>query len=414
MSAWMVIARREFVERVRTKWFLIATILGPIGMVAAIVLPALLGRGAADRVRVRVVDGSGQVAAPLVAAFTAAGWQAEEVPATTPEAELRAQIADDRIDGYLTLPADVLARGEAVYRGDNASSPEVGLRLQLIVSRVVQGVRGAQAGLTAPQIAAVLMPVVVRAEHTTGTQEASSGTAAMLVGYAVMLILYMAIVLYGVNVMRSVVQEKTSRVVELMVAVTRPRALMAGKIVGVGAVGLVQIGVWLGMAVLTLRFRTELLGALGVDGGGGFAVPPLAAPEITIVLAYFVFGYFFYAAVFAALGAMVSSEQEAQQAATPVSLLLVVPLVCVNMITADPRGGAAELLTLVPLSSPLLMPMRYLLGGAGPGQLALSLGLLVAATLLVTALSARIYRIGILMYGKRPSLRELWRWLRHA
>jgi ABC-2 type transport system permease protein len=236
----------------------------------------------------------------------------------------------------------------------------------------------------------------------------------MLVGYAVMLILYMAIVLYGVNVMRSVVQEKTTRVIELLVAVARPRALMLGKIFGVGAVGLVQIGVWLAMAVLTLQFREQLLGALGVGGAGGVSVPPLRAAEIALVLGYFVAGYFFYASIFAALGAMVSSEQEAQQAATPVSLLLIVPLVCVSLITADPRGEAAQWLTMIPLSAPLLMPMRYLLGGASGAEVALSMGLLVLSTGLVVVLAARIYRVGILMYGKRPTLRELLRWMRRG
>lgn len=414
---WLVIARREFLERVRTKWFIIGTILGPIGMVASIIIPALLGRVGTEHVRVAVVDRSHAVGldAALVAGFTAVGWQAEVVPPDTAPDALLARVAAQQIDGYVDVPPDALDAGTTVYRGGNGSSPVVAATVDQVVGMAVMGVRATQAGLTAAQAKRLFAPVQVSTEQNNGEAAGASGTAAMIVGYAVMMILYMAIVLYGVNVMRSVVQEKTSRVVELLVAVAKPRALMIGKIVGVGAVGLVQIGVWLGMAVLTLHFRAELLGALGLgSGGGASSVPPLHALEIVIILAYFLAGYFFYAAVFAALGAMVSSEQEAQQAATPVSLLLIVPLVSVSLITADPRGGAAQLLTMVPLSSPLLMPMRFLLGGASLGEVLLSLGLLLLATALVAMLAARIYRVGILMYGKRPTVRELLRWMRKA
>jgi ABC-2 type transport system permease protein len=215
------------------------------------------------------------------------------------------------------------------------------------------------------------------------------------------------------NVMRSVVQEKTSRVVELMVAAAKPRALMAGKIIGVGAVGLLQLAIWLGMAYLTIQYREHVLGVFGVEGSGGFAIPPLRPSEIAIALAYFLFGYFFYAALYAAVGAMVSSEQEAQQAQTPVILLLIIPMTCMQLVANDPRGSTAELMTMLPFSSPILMPMRYLLGGASVLQLVLSLAILIASTAIVVAIAARIYRVGILMYGKRPSLRELARWLRY-
>jgi ABC-2 type transport system permease protein len=134
---------------------------------------------------------------------------------------------------------------------------------------------------------------------------------------------------------------------------------------------------------------------------------------MAIVLAYFVAGYFFYASLYAAIGAMVNSDQEAQQAQTPVVLLLIVPVLCVQLVASDPRGGAAEVLTLIPFSSPVLMPMRYLLGGATGLDVLLSLGVLVLSTAAALMLAARIYRIGILMYGKRPSLRELARWLRY-
>jgi ABC-2 type transport system permease protein len=146
-----------------------------------------------------------------------------------------------------------------------------------------------------------------------------------------MFVIYMAIVLYAVNVMRSVVQEKTNRVVEIMVAAAKPRALMLGKILGVGAVGLLQIAAWAAMAVVTVTYRDEILGLFGVEGAGGWSLPALGGDAIAVILAYFLLGYFFYASIYAAIGAMVSSDQEAQQAQTPVILLLVVPMMCIQV-----------------------------------------------------------------------------------
>ena len=250
------------------------------------------------------------------------------------------------------------------------------------------------------------------AQQTTGTTTGSSGGAAFLVGYVVMFLLYLAISLYAVSVLRSIAQEKTTRVVELMVAATSPRSLMAGKILGVGAVGLLQMFVWVGMAGMTLAYRMQLLAAIDVHSSG-FSLPPLALGEISVIILYFICGYFFYAALAAALGAMVSSEQESQSAQTPLMLILASSTTCISMVAGSPRSGASQVVTMLPFASPVLMPMRYLLGGASVGQVVLSLAILVVSTALVTVLAARIYRVGILMYGKRPSLRELLRWLKY-
>jgi ABC-2 type transport system permease protein len=413
VKPWFVVARREFLERVRTKWFLIGTLLGPVGMVALIVIPALLARAGATDVRVRVVDHTGQIGETLVSAFARLGWHAEQAAPTTAESELLDQIRAQRINGFLTIPPDGMTAPIVVYKGDNGTNQVLVKTMEVIVNQVVQKRRGASAGLDEQQLTQILRPIGVLSEHTTGETKGSQGAATFIIGYFVMFILCMAILLYAINVMRSVVEEKTSRVVELMVAAIKPRSLMLGKIIGVGSVGLVQLGVWLTMAVLTLKYRDALLGAVGVKGGGGFSVPPLRPQEIFVILVYFVLGYFFYAAVFASVGAMVSSDQEAQQAQTVVTLPLMVMMACVQVVANDPRGAATEVLTQLPLSSAILMPMRYLLGGAGTEHVAISLLILVVSTALVTIAAGRVYRVGILMVGKRPSLRELVRWIRY-
>lgn len=417
MSApWLVIAKREFVERVRTKWFVIATLLGPIGMIALIVIPAVLARAGAESVTVKVVDHTHKLGAVISAKLTTdQRWTMVAVPEGPDAAQdkLLGQIQSGEINGFITIPADAIDAGTITYQGDNATNQGVVVALHRAIRDSVVQFRASAVGVSEQQVAALTAPISLDILHTTGEAEGTSGGIVFLIGYVIMFILYMAILLYAMNVMRSVVQEKTSRVVELMVAAARPQALMAGKIIGVGAVGLFQLTVWLGMAYLTMTYRQQVLGVFGVEGAGGVAIPSLRPQEVALVLAYFLLGYFFYASLYAAVGAMVSTEQEAQQAQTPVVLLLIIPMTCMQLVANDPRGGTAELMTMLPFSSPILMPMRYLLGGASGLQVAMSLGILVASTAGVVFLAARVYRTGILMYGKRPTMRELLRWLRY-
>lgn len=412
LPAWMVIARRELIERVRTPWFVIVTILGPVLMIASVVVPALLASNVDTSARIAIVDHSKIVGPALVSKLAAVQWKAELVPTETTEAELLHRVRDDRIDGFLVIPAQAPRGGAVIYQGDNATNDRSMRMLGALVMQTELELRGLADGLSPARIDALLAPVDFQPRHTTGEAGGSSGVAALIVGYAVMFVLYIAIVLYAVNVLRSVVQEKTNRVVEIMIAAAKPRALMLGKILGVGAVGLLQISLWTAMAVVTMTFRGSILGVFGVEAAG-WSVPPLAAVDIVVVLLYFLLGYFFYASIYAAVGAMVSSEQEAQQVQAPIAMLLVIPVVCVRLVSSNPRGGTAQLLTLIPFSSPVLMPMRWLLGGATLGDLLASLAILVVSTLIAARVAAKIYRVGILMYGKRPSLRELLRWLRY-
>ncbi len=438
MSLWgrpsMVIARREVLERVRSKWFIFGTLLGPLAMLVVVLVPALLAARAEKVVELAIVmptaapvgqpppAGAGPAAPTaaevealgreLVAGFFATGWKAH-LSQERSQARLLGLVREQKLNGFLVIPNDFLGDGELTYRGDNGTNALAMTRLRAVVSAVVQHRRGVAAGISEEQVLRLVTPVRLATAHTTGEGEGSSGMATFVVGYVVMFLLYISIMLYASNVMRSVVQEKTSRVVELMVAAVKPRALMTGKVIGVGAVGLLQVAVWLGMGVLILTYRDSLLGLVGVASPAGVSVPPLALDQVAVILLYFVLGYFLYAALYAAVGAMVSSEQEAQQAQMPLMTLIVLAVACVQLVANDPRGNVAVVLTTVPFFSPMLMPMRYLLGGTSAVSLVASVAALLVTIGLVVVAAGRIYRVGILMYGKRPSLRELWRWLRY-
>lgn len=408
----LVIARRELLERVRSKWFVVMTLLGPVFMVAMVVIPAVIASRGASGTRVDIVDRNGALAVPITQALTAIAWKPTVVSPQATIAEEQARIRSNTINGFILIDKNALDGGEIVYRGDNASSQAVQLTLTFMISAVVQQARGVRAGIPADKLATVLAVANIKTTLDTGEGEGSSGTGAFLIAYILAFVLYMVITLYGVAVMRSVVQEKTSRVMELMVAAVKPSSLMGGKILGVGAAGLIQITVWLTIGAITLAYRDPILGAFGINGGGA-PIPALAVTEISVVLGFFILGFFFYSAMYAAVGAMVSNDNDTQQVQMPVTMLLVIGVMCLQMISNDPRGSTAETMTMLPMWSPLLMPMRFVLGGASIGEVGLSMGILVISTALVVRAAAKIYRVGVLMYGKRPSLREVFRWLRY-
>ena len=413
LRAIFVVARRELLERVRTKWFVIMTLVGPIGMVAMVVVPALIANSSTAGTKAEIVDRSGVLGAPLAASLATEKWQVAVVDPQTPDQTELDRIRDHRINGFITIENDGLDGGKIFYRGDNGSSPAVKMLLTKHVAAIYFKARARRASITDAQLEAISKPPTFEAELSNGETKGASGTGAFLIAYALAIILYMVITLYGVAVMRSVVTEKTSRVMELMVAAVKPRALMSGKILGVGSAGLIQITVWLAMGAITLAYRDTILGWFGVASTGDTALPPFASVEVAVVLVYFVLGFFFYSAMYAAVGAMVSSEQDTQQVQMPVTMLMVIGVLCLQVVSNAPRGSSATIMSNVPLWSPMLMPMRYVLGGATLGEVAISLAILAVSTYLVVRAAAKIYRVGVLMYGKRPGLRELIRWLRY-
>ena len=218
LPEWAVVARREFLERVRTVWFIVVTVLGPIGMAAIIVVPAWLSvESAKKEVKIQLLDHTGKELSGFINEAIAdeeANLVIETIDPQTSKAILQERIRTEQIDGFLVIPEGALAGQPAVYRGVNATSQMLTISLTRVINRAVYRVRAQEANIPLDEFAKLIMPVMVETRQDTGTSEATSGTASFIVGYTVMFILYMSILLYAVNVLRSVVQEKTSRVVD--------------------------------------------------------------------------------------------------------------------------------------------------------------------------------------------------------
>ena len=421
-SAWFVVARREYTEGARSKWFIVTCVLGPVFFIALIGFSAWAQlRGGGKAARLALVDETHEAIGQEVAAELEAGklgdrqrFRVEVAPTGADRAALTKRIDAGELDGYLVLPADVASGGLAIYRGTNASSTVDMAILEHSLRTAIVHARAHGLGLDAAQTSALLAPVAFDARQASAGGEEVTGEAAFIVAYIISFLLYMGILLYGVTVMRSVVLEKSSRVMEVVVSCARPWDLMLGKVVGIGMLGLTQLGLWTALAAVASAFKGPLLAHFLGPGAAAIAMPSIGAGQLAWVVVFFLGGYFLYSAIFAAVGAANDSERDAQQAQMPVMMVLIVASMCFPIISGAPRDPLAVVLTTIPFFSPVLMPMRVLLTPVPAWQLALSLVSLLGTIALALWCAARIFRVGILMYGKRSTLRELGRWVREG
>lgn len=408
---WAIV-RREFVERVRTRWFWVGALLGPLLFGVVFFLSGQLGRGGGPK-RIAIVDATAtQVGARIAEQLGRSGNWATEVPAAPAVIDsLTAQVRAKRLDGFLIVTDAALDSGKVEYRGANVFAGKGAL--QRPVGEALTVVRLQRAGVDPRLVARASIPLRLETcKISRGTTCGESAAQSFSLAYFMGIILYTAILLYGINVMSSVLEEKTTRIVEVLVSSLRPFQLLLGKVLGVGAVSIFQFLIWGVAGRLLLARRPSLAPADAADEL--FQMPHVTGATFAVFMAYFLGGFFLYSAMFAAVGAMSSTEQEARQAQQPVAWMLVLSFISMFAMLNDPGSPLAVTLSLIPFSSPVAMPVRWAAGNLPASELALSLAILVAAIGGVTWVAARIYRVGILMTGKRPNLKELLRWIRTA
>lgn len=417
-KVWAVI-RREFVERVRTRWFWVSAILGPVFFAGIILLPALMARGGGIR-HVVVVDGTSTGFGTQVAEALSAGrsFRARAIAAGPGTVDsLTREVEGKRLDGFLLVTDSLVATGRAEYRASNVSSIQAIEELQRTLSRIVVKARLELAGVNPTVVDRAQIRIAVDTKKISrGRTTAESAGGSFFTAYIMAVLLFMAILLYGVNVMSSVLEEKTNRIMEVLVSSLRPFQMMLGKVLGVGAVSFFQFLIWGVSARILFSQRQALVNKMaeGADTSRALQMPAIPLGTIAVFLAFFLGGFLLYSAMFAAVGAMSSNEQEARQAQQPVMYLLMVAYLSIFALTNDPNSSFSIALSLVPFTSPIAMPVRWTAGNLPLAEVIASLAILAVAIVGVTWIAARIYRVGILMTGKRPNLKELVRWVRAA
>jgi ABC-2 type transport system permease protein len=416
MKGMMPVLRREYLERVRTRVFVLSTLGLPLFMALIFAVPMMMGARDGQRDReIALLDRTGVLASPLAAALEAGGYTPQVIP-DAPDAlsSLDASLEEGRYGGALVLDRETLRTGAAEYRGRRTPGVATTLALQGAVARTALQVRMQSEGM--PEGLDSLLRggslEVVRVGVETDEDGAIDAQAGANAGFFGAFLLYMVLILYGTAVMRSVLEEKSGRMVEIVLSALRPRDLLLGKILGVGAVGLTQIVAWVVIGTLAVRLLPQRFtgGLAGVGGGIQSFLP--SSGIVALLVAFFVLGYLLYASLYAAAGAVCSREEEVQQAQFPVTLILIIPVILLPGVMNDPDWGVGKALALVPFFAPVLQFARAAAGAAEGWEVALSLGLMAVSIPLVAALAGRIYRVGILMQGKRPSLGEIWRMAR--
>ncbi len=423
----MAVVRREFMQRVRSKWFLVSTVGLPLlivglgGLAGFLVVQAqeteddeerILGVAAADATLADLV-----VEELLEDSLSAS--RARDLEGLTSD-EVGEALSGSTYGYALYLPdwygdpdpdedeerPSILALGNIPSATEN--------RIERAVQRALVRNRLQGMGLEQVDATELLQRSPIDVVTVSDTGEARSQDVYRAVSFGIAFMFYMILLIYGQMIVRSILEEKQSDIVEVMVSSLRPWELMLGKIVGVGAVGIAQIGVWAGIGTIatiySLTGGANTLAEMGIDPSS-ISIP---WGTIAVVLTFLILGYLLYAGMFAGAGATISNEHDAQQAVMPITMLIILPFIAVQGVLENPDAGWAVIISLIPFFSPLVMTSRMIVSAVPLWQSVLSIVLLAFFVFGAAWVAGRIYRVGILMKGQRANLPEVMRWIRHG
>jgi ABC-2 type transport system permease protein len=420
----LMVLRREYRERVTKKSFWIGAVVLPVVFGGLIVVSILAAgfQGEKQR-RVAFVDATGSIA-PSAAAKLANDklkdgrptWIVEQVPIAGSVEETRKSLSprvlSKELFGVVTIGPDIEAENNFNLYALNVSDLSATIALRGALTDAVVASRLKSSNLAIDQ--KTLDNLTKRVELETFQESATGGATkkgflqAYFATFGFVILMFMSLLLYGIAMLRGVLEEKTTRVMEVLLGSLTPNELMTGKILGIGLVGLTQMMIYM----LTIGVVRIILLVKMTGGDMGWVRDSLGTGKLVFFLVFFLLGYFFYTALFAAVGAVCNSEQEAQNLQQPLTFMLMIPYITTFFFVRNPDHIVAVVMSMLPPFAPMIMFTRLMTGSVPAWQVALSLALLIGSTWLVFRGAAKIFRIGILMYGKRPTVPEILRWAR--
>ena len=456
MNKLLAIIKREYVQRVRTKFFIFMTVLGPLMMLLVTVVPGLLlGMKAGGDTRIAIIDQTAgsklyeSIRSALLRQDSAEEQNANQqgVAASVGESrkdrmekagkslrgsfqveqaklegrslddirhELNARIGRDELDGYLVIPPDILSNSESKTSyygrnvGDVITREQIEQRLNSAVRRqrlVEEGVKDKDVDALSKTVDVKTYPVNEKGQE--GAEDSGAGFAMVFI---IVFLIYITVLLYGQVVLGAIVEEKETRIAEILFSSVRPFHLMLGKLIGVSLMALTQLSIWVAAFAGVGIFLLPSLAASGMKVN----VPHVPPVFFVYFFLFFLVGYFVYATIYVLIGSMVTTTQEGGQMAMPVVFLLLSGYIMSFSILRAPNSSFAFWVSMVPLFSPITMMVRIVSQKPPFWQIALSLALGVVAVVLLLWLASRIYRIGMLMYGKKATIPEVLRWVRQS
>lgn len=433
MSKIIVVMKREFGEFVQSKTFVIATLLGPVLIGGFLALEVfIMSKAGGGDYTIAIVDqtqeGVGDKAAqllPELAKRLSFGkpltykatviTQPENLAAVRDSLEKR--VVADSLSGYLILPPGVTENDTARYYGSNASSQIVTASIRGALNQAVQSTRLQSEGIDPVKLATALRPVDLRSEKTGARGVSGSAEGGQIIGMLMGFAIYLAVLLYGGAIMNGVLEEKRDKIVEVIVSSLRARELMIGKVLGIGAAGLLQMLVWVASVALVLTYAGSIAAILGKGNPQTIAAVTEMVPKVPmsvgiIFLLFFTGGFFIYSTLFATVGSIATTNQEAQQLMFPAMMPIILGFFMSITAMENPDSSMAVISSMFPLTAPFVMPVRAAAGAVGIATVALSVALMIVTGVLLLYLAGKIYRVGIFATGKKPTMRELARWLR--
>lgn len=434
-SKILTIIRHEILTRVRSKGFIIATLLAPLGIVAMVGIPILvtaLAEDSGDK-HIALLDKTPQHLAQQLVQHDSSVFMI----ATVSEQQLQQRVREKELSGYIVLQEDVMQTSAVTLVTQGGGGLAFVSKIEDGLESVFRNQRFTQAGIKQTTVDEIERGVDITQQKLTekGFEKDNTGVMAMA-GYFMGFLIYMMMLIYGGMVMRGVIEEKSNRIVEVIASSARPFDIMMGKILGIGAVGLLQVVLW---SILSFG-AGSVASALFVDKAPtetelqqatqqGLANPAEAQQAQKKVMSevlgtlsaispwlvvgfvfYFISGYLLYASLFAAIGSAVDQEQDVQQLSMPVTLLIVIPILFIGNIISAPDGTLATSLSMFPLFTPILMIVRAAATTVPLWQLVVSTIMVIVTFFGAVWVAARIYRVGILSYGKKPSLKDVVKW----
>lgn len=402
------VLRHEFKLTAANKAFVILTILGPFLILAMTVLPALLTNrpGAMNTGKPVFVAG----ASPAVFDTLAAGFSGMGVEARRAEDENEAKkaVLDGRAAGFLALSQGWPDEGSALWYSKTGAEAVLFGSAETLLAKTAREIRIAASGIDSARVARILAApdfkvIKLNADGKEETKNEETFMQVLFTTMAFIMMLYMTVLLYGQMIGRSVVTEKTSKTVEIMLSSVTSRDLMFGKILGLGLAGILQYGIWVSMAMILVKFIGPLL---------NLAMPPaLSLGNLAWLVLFFVLAFFLYASAYAALGAASEDEHHLGQIAWPLLMFLMIPLIMISALVTNSESALSVALSFFPLTSPIVMMIRVLVATPPLWQILLCIAILAASVAGMALLAAKVFRIGILMTGKRPALKEILHWI---
>jgi ABC-2 type transport system permease protein len=413
MNKALAVAKWEFLEKVKSKAFLIGLVLMPVVIIAFGVLPGLLAAKPDDHpIAIGIIDETGLIVEPLRVHLE----ERYKLPDGQPNYILKnlggedfqraklaaiAMVTSGEIEGFFLIPSTVAESAMVEYRTQNVGNLRLTGRVSKAIEDIIVENRLLKEGYDPKRIRTLLADIDVRSIKLSarGEETESGFREVFFSAYIFIMALLFLILTSGQLLIRSVVEEKTNRVIEILLSSCSARELMVGKILGLSALGLVQVGVW-GLIGLAVTSKTQANLFIGEN--------------ILLSLVYFVLGYVLYAGIFVAAGSPVTTEQEAQQLTSYVSLFLVFPIVLAIPAMQNPDSLLMKVLSFIPILTPTFMLLRIPIQTPQTWEIVVTILLLALSTAIVMWMAGKIFRIAILVYGKRPTIPELARWVREA